>query len=59
MDTLARESSAEDADLAAITSQLEDVPRGAFALAGTAVGLLLIGWLLVYFLIFLQRGPVG
>ena len=48
-----------DTDLAAASRHLQDVPHGAFALAGTAVGLLLVGWLLVYFLIFLQRGPVG
>ncbi|MGE3335277.1 MAG: hypothetical protein AB7I36_16655 [Rhodospirillaceae bacterium] len=59
MDTHAREASAKDADLAADSVHLEEVPQGAFALAGTAVGLLLIGWLLIYFLIFLPRGPVG
>ncbi len=59
MDFGAREDTADDADLVAASLQLEGVPRGAFALAGAAVGLLLICWLLVYFLIFLQRGPVG
>ena len=39
--------------------RLNAVPSGAFALAGTAVGLLLAAWLLIYFGFFLQRGPVG
>jgi hypothetical protein len=39
--------------------RLTDVPRGALALAGIAVGLLLLAWFLVYFLVFLPRGSVG
>jgi len=58
MGTGAHDGTAEEADPAAAV-QLQDVPHGAFALAGAAVGLLLIGWLLVYFLVFLPRGPVG
>ncbi len=38
---------------------LQSVPAGAFALAGFAVGLLLVAWLFVYFCVFLARGPVG
>lgn len=38
---------------------LQSVPSGAFALAGVAVGLLLVAWLFVYFFVFLARGPVG
>jgi hypothetical protein len=34
-------------------------PRGAFVLAGVSVGLLFIGWLLFYFVLFIPRGPVG
>lgn len=34
------------------------VPRGAAALAGLAVAVILLAWLLVYFLVFLPRGPV-
>jgi hypothetical protein len=33
--------------------------RGALVVAGTAVALLLIGWLLFYFLLFLPRGSIG
>ncbi|HEX5077603.1 MAG TPA: cytochrome c oxidase subunit 2A [Geminicoccaceae bacterium] len=38
---------------------LEDVPRGAFALCGIAVAILLACWLAIYFGVFLPRGPVG
>jgi hypothetical protein len=36
-----------------------DAPRGAFAVAGVSVALLLIGWLAFYFFLFLPRGSVG
>jgi hypothetical protein len=35
------------------------VPRGAAALAGAAVAIILIFWLLIYFAVFLPRGPVN
>jgi Cytochrome c oxidase subunit IIa family len=38
---------------------MEQVPKGALALAGIAVLLLLIGWFFVYFVIFIPRGSVG
>jgi hypothetical protein len=38
---------------------LRNGPRGAIVIAATAVGLLLIGWLLFYFVLFLTRGTVG
>jgi hypothetical protein len=38
---------------------MEEVPKGALALAGAAVLLLLIGWFFVYFAIFIPRGSVG
>ena len=38
---------------------LAPVPSGAVAVAGTALILLLIGWLLLYFLVYLPRGMVG
>jgi len=38
---------------------MREVPRGAFALAALTVGLLLAGWLLVYFFVFLPRGMVS
>ncbi len=38
---------------------LQETPRGAFAVAGIAVGLLIICWLSIYLFIFLPRGQVG
>ena len=38
---------------------LGEGPRGAFILSVTAAGLLFIGWLLFYFLIFMRRGYIG
>jgi hypothetical protein len=37
---------------------LETVPQGAFALAGTTVGLLVLAYVALYFLVFLPRGPI-
>jgi hypothetical protein len=38
---------------------LRDGPIGALVVASIAVALLLIGWLLFYFLLFMPRGPIG
>jgi hypothetical protein len=38
---------------------MQEVPRGAFALAALTVGLVLAGWLIVYFFVFLPRGMVS
>ena len=38
---------------------MEEVPKGALALASGAVLLLLCGWFFVYFFIFVPRGSVG
>lgn len=46
-----------DADTAA--QALKHGPRGALVLASISVGLLFIGWLLFYFVLFIPRGPVG
>lgn len=34
-------------------------PRGAMLIAGLAVGILFLGWLLFYFVLFMRRGYVG
>jgi hypothetical protein len=34
-------------------------PIGAFVVAGIAVGILFIGWLCFYFLLFMPRGSIG
>ncbi|MGO9995798.1 MAG: hypothetical protein ACLPTF_25250 [Steroidobacteraceae bacterium] len=38
---------------------LRNGPVGAFVVASIAVGLLLIGWLAFYFLLFIPRGASG
>jgi hypothetical protein len=38
---------------------MDEVPKGALALAGIAVVLLLAGYFFVYFAIFIPRGSVG
>jgi hypothetical protein len=34
-------------------------PIGAYVVASIAVGLLFIGWVGFYFLLFMRRGPIG
>jgi hypothetical protein len=46
-------------DEAALTSVMRSVPLGAAVLAGSAVALLVIGYLLIYLLVFIPRGSVG
>ena len=43
---------------AAALQTLNHGPRGAVALASTALGLVLLLWLLFYFFVFLPRGPI-
>jgi hypothetical protein len=38
---------------------LRNGPIGALVVSAIAVGLLFIGWLAFYFLLFLPRGPIG
>jgi hypothetical protein len=38
---------------------MREVPKGAAAVAGLAVAILLVAWLAVYLFVFLPRGPVG
>jgi hypothetical protein len=58
-------TSAQDSDpdtpeeLAALEAALEQSPRGALAVAGTAVILLMIAWFAIYLFVFLPRGTVG
>jgi Cytochrome c oxidase subunit IIa family len=51
--------SEEEPDAEPPSHALDEVPKGALALAGLAVVLLLIGWFFVYFFIFIPRGTVG
>ena len=43
----------------AAAEALKRGPIGALILSAIAVGLLFIGWILFYFLLFMGRGPVG
>jgi hypothetical protein len=42
-----------------VEEALKETPRGAFALAGITVGLLIAAWLAIYLFVFLPRGSVG
>src|SRR4051794_15978976 len=50
---------ANDLDDAALERVMCEAPRGALALSGLTVGLLLLAWFFVYAFIFLPRGMVG
>lgn len=38
---------------------LKNGPRGALLIASIAIALLLLGWLVFYFFLFIPRGPIG
>ena len=46
-------------DDSALERVMREVPRGALALSGLTVGLLLLAWFLMYALVFVPRGMVG
>jgi len=52
-------TSDEGDDTAALEVALAETPRGAVAVAGIAVGLLLLAWFAIYLFVFLPRGSVG
>jgi hypothetical protein len=55
-----RHDYADDAEeLARVEAALEGGPKGAVAVSLISVALLLIGWLGIYFLVFLPRGTIG
>jgi hypothetical protein len=49
----------DDIDEGALTEVLRIVPLGAAVLAGSAVALLVLGYIAIYLLVFLPRGIVG
>jgi hypothetical protein len=59
--TIARRqySISEPASEEAVETALAITPRGAFVLAALLLGMMLAGWLVFYFLLFLPRGSVG
>lgn len=42
-----------------LETALAQTPRGAFAVAGVAVGLLMAAWFAIYLFVFLPRGQAG
>lgn len=46
-------------ELQRLEAALEGGPRGAVVISLIAVALLMVGWLGMYFLVFLPRGTVG
>lgn len=50
---------ADQIDEKRLAEVMHTVPLGAGVLAGSAVALLVIGYLLIYILVFLPRGTVG
>lgn len=50
---------ADQIDEAALAQVMRVVPLGAAVLAGATVALLVVGYLAIYLLVFLPRGPVG
>ena len=42
-----------------VEAALKETPKGAFALAGLTVGLLVAAWVAIYLFVFLPRGSVG
>ena len=42
-----------------LEAAMDQAPKGAVAVSGIAVGLLILCWLLIYVFIFLPRGTVG
>jgi len=50
---------ADGIEPAALANVMRRVPIGAAVLAGSAVALLVAGYLLIYILVFIPRGTVG
>jgi hypothetical protein len=50
---------ADEVDTAALAEVMRVVPLGAGVLAGAAVALLVLGYLVIYLLVFIPRGTVG
>ena len=53
------EKETQELERAEARASLSHGARGAILIAGIAVGLLFIGWLLFYFVLFMRRGYVG
>jgi hypothetical protein len=53
------EEVADDIDEQALANVMKVVPLGAGVLAGAAVAILVLGYMLIYLLVFVPRGVVG
>ena len=49
----------DDEELQRLEDAMSGGPRGAVAVSGIAVALLMLGWLFIYVFVFLPRGTVG
>ena len=58
-DPYRQSETADHIDEAALAEVMRVTPLGAAVLAGTAVALLVLGYLAIYLLVFLPRGTVG
>ena len=47
------------ASLNEVAEALRNGPIGALVIAGISVGLLFLGWMIFYFLLFIPRGAIG
>ena len=55
----AHDYESEVEELERVDSAMRDTPRGALVVSGIAVALLMLGWLILYFFVFIPRGTVG
>ena len=55
----AHDYASDSEELERLEAALHEAPKGALVVSAIAVGLLLVGWLGLYFLVFLPRGSVG
>ena len=55
----AHDYSSNAEELERIDSAMADSPAGAIVVSAISVGLLLVGWLILYFFVFIPRGTVG
>lgn len=59
VDSAARPQAVAPTEAEEAARALSNGPTGAFTVASIAVGLLFVGWLAFYFLLFMPRGSIG